>query len=193
MARGRAPAKASTTGRSSSSRKAANQLGYAKRQTLKSRTLGSQLSDVYEYQQEKVRRAKVKPLLEKDEIVGLGGTVSASEDEEGFLGKRKGIKPRLVGEKDDDSGIGEDEDEEIDSDEAFEESDEERFAGFSFSRNVSTCMFFRMYLTDLIGRYRGELSENQKQNALPVVKTGLCGLQTWTSTKMLTTESARMF
>ena len=46
------------------------------------------------------------------------------------------MKPRLVGENDDDMGIAEEDDEEIDSDEAFEESDEERFAGFSFSQKV---------------------------------------------------------
>ncbi|KAI0714788.1 Utp14 protein-domain-containing protein [Earliella scabrosa] len=119
------------------SRKAANALGYAKRQSMKSKTLGSQLSDVYEYQQERVRRAKVKPLLEKDEIAGAGGGAGGSEDEDeegtGGVGRRREVRPRLVGENDDDGGIGEDEDEEIDSDAAFEESDEERFAGFSFS------------------------------------------------------------
>ena len=122
------------------SRKAANALGYAKRQSLKSKTLGSQLSDVYEYQQERVRRAKVKPLLEKDEIAGAGGGAGGSEDEDeegtGGVGRRREVRPRLVGENDDDGGIGEDEDEEIDSDAAFEESDEERFAGFSFSHKV---------------------------------------------------------
>ncbi|KAI0756427.1 Utp14 protein-domain-containing protein [Daedaleopsis nitida] len=135
MVKGRAPGKVS---KSRPLRKAANALGYAKRQTLKSKTLGSQLSDVYEYQQEKVRRAKIKPLLEKDDTAGLRGGESGSEDEEGTMGNRRERRPRLVGENDDDDGIGEDEDEEIDSDGAFEESDEEDFAGSKFSRKSTS-------------------------------------------------------
>ncbi|PIL31303.1 hypothetical protein GSI_06001 [Ganoderma sinense ZZ0214-1] len=136
MAKGKSFGKPPSSGRPS--RKAANALGYAKRQSLKSKTLGPGLSDVYEYQQEKVRRAKVKPLLEKDESMRVGGAESGSEDEEGASGNRRSVRPRLVGENDDDMGIAEDEDEEIDSDEAFEESDEERFAGFSFSQKGKT-------------------------------------------------------
>ncbi|KAI0640105.1 Utp14 protein-domain-containing protein [Trametes polyzona] len=134
MAKGRGSGKATKPVRPA--RKAANALGYAKRQSLKSKALsGGDLGDVYEYQQEKVRRAKVKLQLEKDEMLGAGGAQSGSEDEEeGTSGRRRDTtRPRLVGENDDDDVIGEDEDEEIDSDEAFEESDEERFAGFSFS------------------------------------------------------------
>ncbi|KAI9060478.1 Utp14-domain-containing protein, partial [Trametes sanguinea] len=133
MAKNRSFGKAAKSSRPSG--KAANALGYAKRQTLKSKALSpGDIGDVYEYQQEKVRRAKVKLQLEKDEILGAGGAESGSEDDEERGSKRKrDMKPRLVGENDDDDGIGEDEDEEIDSDEAFEESDEERFAGFSFS------------------------------------------------------------
>ena len=136
MGRGKAPGKSPASGRPS--RKAANALGYAKRQSLKSKALGPGLSDVYEYQQEKVRRAKIKPLLEKDETMGMGAAGSEDEDEgeEGTTGRRRNMKPRLVGENDDDMGIAEEDDEEIDSDEAFEESDEERFAGFSFSQKV---------------------------------------------------------
>ncbi|TBU39857.1 Utp14-domain-containing protein [Dichomitus squalens] len=133
MARGRASGKFTTSSRPS--RKAANALGYAKRQSLKSNTLSSGLSDVYEYQQEKVRRAKIKPLLERDETTGMGAADSGGE-EEGAGGRRRDTRPRLIGENDDDEGIAEEDDEEIDSDEAFEESDEERFAGFSFSQKA---------------------------------------------------------
>lgn len=134
MKKGRSAGKAPTFIRPP--RKAANAVGYAKRQSLKAKILGTKIADVYEYQQEKVRRANVKPLLERDEAGAIGGVASGSEDEEGMGGRRRENRPRLVGENDDDSGIGEDEDEEIDSDEAFEESDEERFAGFSFSHKV---------------------------------------------------------
>ncbi|OBZ79687.1 Uncharacterized protein C57A7.06 [Grifola frondosa] len=131
MAKGRRPGKSMKA--QGPSRKASNALGYAKRQTLKSKTLSvGALSDVYEFQQQKVRRSKVKLQFEKDEMVG--GMGSGSEDEEdGNTRKRNEMRPRLVGENDDNDRIGEDEDEEIDSDEAFEDSDEERFAGFNFS------------------------------------------------------------
>ena len=95
MAKGRALGKQAKSQRPSN--KAANALGYAKRQSLKSKVLGPKISDVYEYQQEKVRRAKVKPLLEKDEVIGMGGRDSGSEDEEGAIGKRREVRPRLVG------------------------------------------------------------------------------------------------
>ncbi|KAI0354648.1 Utp14-domain-containing protein [Trametes cingulata] len=134
MAKGRSLGKAAKPARPS--RKAANALGYAKRQTLKSKSISrGDIEDVYEYQQDKVRRAKVKLQLEKDELLGAGGAESGSEDDgQGATGKRRDRRPRLVGENDEDDRIDEDEDEEIDSDEAFEESDEERFAGFSFSQ-----------------------------------------------------------
>ncbi|KAI0654444.1 Utp14 protein-domain-containing protein [Cubamyces menziesii] len=133
MAKGRSSGKGAKSAQSS--RKAGNALGYAKRQSLKSKALSpGDVGDVYEYQQEKVRRAKVKLQLEKDELAGVGGAESGSEEEgEGTTSRRRDTRPRLVGENDDDDKIDEDEDEEIDSDGAFDESDEERFAGFSFS------------------------------------------------------------
>lgn len=133
MARGRNLGK--STRPAPSSRKTANALGYAKRHTLKSKALSAgDLGDVYEYQQDKVRRSKVKLQLERDE---MGGARSGSEEEEeGPAAKGRDARPRLVGENDDDDAIGEDEDEEIDSDEAFEESDNERYAGFSFTEKV---------------------------------------------------------
>lgn len=120
----------------------ANALGYAKRQALKPKIPSSSraLADVYEYQPEKVRRSKVKLELEREELEGIGaGGVSGSEGEGGYEESRKGgpSRPRLVGASDDEAGkIGQDEDEEIDSDGAFDESDEERFAGFSFGPSV---------------------------------------------------------
>lgn len=112
-------------------RKAANALGYAKRKSLKSKTIQS-AADVYEYQPEKVRRSKVQLVLDKDEISGVPGEVSHEEDDEGGTE----LRPRLVGEGDNDEGIADDEDDDIDSDDAFDDSDEERFAGFKFSHKV---------------------------------------------------------
>lgn len=119
------------------SRKSANALGYAKRRSLKPQATSS-ISDVYEYQQEKVRRAKVKLQLSKDERMEFGAEGSGSEDgDDDALRRARDRRPRLVGEEDDDDNvIDEDDDEEIDSDAAFEESDEERFAGFSFASDV---------------------------------------------------------
>lgn len=111
------------------SKKKSNIAGYAKRKSLKGKTLAD-ASDVYEYQPEKVRRAKVKLLLEKDELQDGGKDDS---DAEGSVSRR--ARPRLVGEVDEDDRIGSDEDEEIDSDAAFDESDEEQFAGLNFSRS----------------------------------------------------------
>ena len=124
------------------SQKASNALGYAKRQAVKDkRPSKADIEDVYEYQPEKVRRAKVKLLYEREELTGARGEDS-DEDDEGSAGHlRRGAKPRLIGEGEDDEQIGSDEDEDIDSDEAFDESDEERFAGFGFSQKVCCCTF----------------------------------------------------
>ena len=119
------------------SKKASNVAGYAKRKSLKGKALAD-ASDIYEYQPEKVRRGKVRLDLEKDELQGVGGDDS---DGEGSVSGR--VRPRLVGENDEDDRIGSDEDEEIDSDAAFDESDEEQFAGFNFSSNkVRVCILF---------------------------------------------------
>lgn len=72
--------------------------------------------------------------LEKDEMQGINGGDDES-DAEGSTAGHGGLRPRLVGENDDDDRIASDEDEELDSDAAFDESDEERFAGFDFSRS----------------------------------------------------------
>ncbi|KAH9996496.1 Utp14 protein-domain-containing protein [Russula vinacea] len=70
-------------------------------------------SDVYEYQSHKVRRAHISLSLDKMKPANM---------------------PRLIGESVEDEDVPSEDDEELDSDAAFEESDEERFAGFSFPR-----------------------------------------------------------
>ena len=118
---------------SASSRHAA--AGYAKRKSakLKKPQLQGSADDVYEYEPGKTRRAKVRLQLEKDELRDAGSGDSGSEDQPEDS-SRKRFQPRLVGDADDEDGVAEDEDEEIDSDEAFGESDEERFAGSNFPR-----------------------------------------------------------
>jgi hypothetical protein len=96
-------------------------------------------SDVYEYQSQKVRRANVPLSLDKEEA-----------DEHGFDSDGDLVadirKPRLIGESVEDEKIPSEDDEELDSDAAFEESDEERFAGFSFPkvRHVLTLPFIAL-------------------------------------------------
>jgi U3 small nucleolar RNA-associated protein 14 len=82
-------------------------------------------SDVYEYQSHKVRRAHIPLSLDKDEAHEHG---AASDDD--FAADTR--KPRLIGENVEDEDIPSEDDEELDSDAAFEDTDEERFAGFSF-------------------------------------------------------------
>ena len=117
-----------------SNQKASNAAGYAKRKATRSKTT-SNVSDIYEFEQEKVRRAKVKLQLEKDELAGAPGEESGSEAEEERGHGKQELRPRLVGEDDNDEGIAEEDDEDIDSDAAFDESDEDRFAGFDFSHS----------------------------------------------------------
>ncbi|KAI0050580.1 Utp14-domain-containing protein [Auriscalpium vulgare] len=116
-------------GRSGGSKSAAftrksNATGYAKRQSRKA--TGSSGFDVYEHQQQKVRRGNVKLTLDKEEAAEFG---EESDDEV----QRNALRARLIGETVDNEQIDPDDDEELDSDEAFEESDNERFAGFSFA------------------------------------------------------------
>ena len=82
-------------------------------------------SDVYEYQSHKVRRAHIPLSLDKDEAHEHG---AASDDD--FDANIR--KPRLIGENVEGEDIPSEDDEELDSDAAFEDTDEERFAGFSF-------------------------------------------------------------
>ena len=84
-------------------------------------------SDVYEYQSQKVRRANIPLSLNKEEKNEHGS------DSDGDLVANI-RRPRLIGESVEDEGIPSEDDEELDSDAAFEESDEERFAGFSFPK-----------------------------------------------------------
>lgn len=115
----------------------ANAAGYAKRHSKKVKTAhGLQSSDVYEYAPELTRRSKVKLDLDHDEAAEYGVGVDGDNDEE-----RDELRARLIGENGENEMIDSGDDEEIDSDAAFEESDEDRFAGF-FSSKVSLCTTF---------------------------------------------------
>jgi hypothetical protein len=121
-----------------SSRKT-NATGYAKRQSLKAKTLAG-LSDVYEYAPDsKTRRSKVTLEIGRDEAAEIGlGRGGGESDDEAMDGEDMRMKARLIGEGD---VIDSEDDEDIDSDAAFEESDEERFGGFSFNHQVCRSNF----------------------------------------------------
>ncbi|VDC05781.1 unnamed protein product [Peniophora sp. CBMAI 1063] len=105
----------------------ANAVGYAKRHAGKAKA--GALSDVYEHQQQRVRRDKVRLDLDRDEEADRG---FAGSDDEGF--DRDALRARLIGENVDDEMIDSEDDEELDSDAAFESGDEEQYAGFSFGK-----------------------------------------------------------
>jgi U3 small nucleolar RNA-associated protein 14 len=93
----------------------ANAAGYARRHSRKAENPKS-LSDVYEYQPGKVGRLKVGLELSRDEAAEFGHDGSDGE------GEGRELVARLVGENE--TLDSEDDDEEVESDDAFEESDE---------------------------------------------------------------------
>ncbi|KAF8195123.1 Utp14-domain-containing protein [Pholiota molesta] len=107
------------------SRSEANVAGYEKRQARKAKA-GPALTDLYEHvQQNKGRRSKITLDLDRDEAMEFGVGLDGVDEN-----AREQLRARLIGELSDDEEIASGDDEEIDSDAAFEESDEERFAGF---------------------------------------------------------------
>lgn len=134
MARSGRPARPTQPRKTSSSSRKANAEGFAKRQSRKaSNPSGPTFSgDIYEHIQHTGRRSRtnVSTRLAKDEAEEFGVRGSDDGDSEGEDNLREGLtRARLVGEEGVDSG----DDEEIDSDEAFGEEDEERFSGFKFA------------------------------------------------------------
>ena len=112
------------------SSKKSNALGYAKRQ---SRNSNKEPGDVYEYAPDsKIRRSKVSLDVGRDEEDLVDGH-RGDEDSDGDDVEDMRMRARLIGEGEE---IDSDDDEDISSDAAFEESDEERFAGMGFSDKV---------------------------------------------------------
>ena len=87
------------------------------------------MQDVYDYQPGRNRRGGISLQFDEDEIRGS----RFDDDEED---EQSGRRPRLIGEGEEDERIGSDEDEDIDSDAAFDESDEEEFAGSNVLKKV---------------------------------------------------------
>jgi U3 small nucleolar RNA-associated protein 14 len=127
MARSRSGRQGKTT---VSTRKSKNS-AYGNRKSHKAKD--ALISEVYEHQQEKVRRGTIKPVLDREEMVD-GAHGSDSEDDNGHGSVVGAKRARLIGEFMDDEKIDSEDDEEIDSDDAFDEEDEEQFAGIAFRR-----------------------------------------------------------
>ncbi|KAG6380581.1 Utp14 protein-domain-containing protein [Boletus reticuloceps] len=99
------------------------------------------IDDVYEYAPSKVRRAKVALSLDRHEIKGRRYT---SDDEMDLAGLGQGamekLRARLIWDDEDgDAGgrVDSEDDEDIDSEDAFEESDRDEFAGSGFVRKCA--------------------------------------------------------
>lgn len=137
--------------RQKQSLKKANAFGYAKRQSRKAKNHAS-VDDVYEYEPGKSRRSNVRLELDKDESKEFG---IASDGEIGDNVDREALRARLIGEAEEDDVIASGDDEEIDSDGAFEESDEERFGEF-FTRKVRA-------FADRIGHYTDTHYRKEKE------------------------------
>jgi len=121
--------------------KKAHAAGYARRQSQKSVQRGkatASFDDVYEYAPEEGRRAKIGLELDREEAMDRDHYASDNEVNLGGMGQdgKEGLRARLLGENKDDEQVDSADDEEIQSDDAFDESDEETYAGFDFSRKV---------------------------------------------------------
>lgn len=121
------------SGRPTTTRKTASKTR-AERQM---RTAKVSLLDVYEHQQRKVRRDKVQLTLGNDEASEFRRDDTDDEQPE-----RDALRARLIGENIDNERVDSEDDEEIDSDAAFESGDDEQYAGFTFGKQVSRrCIF----------------------------------------------------
>jgi U3 small nucleolar RNA-associated protein 14 len=114
--------------------KKSNAVGFSRRQARKNARQSTSVNDVYEFQSEKVRRSQVALRLTKEELAELGRD-NASESEGDNHGDGR-PQPRLIGQNSDDERVDSEDDEDIDSDAAFGESDEETFVGYGFTRKV---------------------------------------------------------
>ncbi|QRV97720.1 U3 small nucleolar RNA-associated protein 14 [Ceratobasidium sp. AG-Ba] len=107
----------------------ANIRGYAARQARKAASSSGNSLDVYEYSANKVRRAGIPLTLDREEEVGAG----KADDGDDELNEVREKLRRHIANGEEEGVVLDDDDEEIDSDAAFEdESDEERFASFKF-------------------------------------------------------------
>ena len=114
--------------------KTSNAIGFSRRQARRKARQSTSVNNIYEFQPEKVRRSKVALRLTKEELAELGRDNASDSEDDGHRGGQP--QPRLIGQNSEDEGVDSEDDEDIDSDAAFGESDEETFAGYGFVRKV---------------------------------------------------------
>jgi U3 small nucleolar RNA-associated protein 14 len=110
-------------------RSQANIAGYEKRLARKAKS--SPTTNLYEHLPEKTHRSKIALDLGRDDEFEFPNAWDGADDED-----REGLRAWLIGESHEDGEkVASDDDDEVNSDAAFEESDEERF-GLLFSHKV---------------------------------------------------------
>src|SRR6266446_866698 len=181
----------STMARPSKNQRSSNPPPSLRPSTFKRRAnrLGnSARTDVYEYQSQRVRRAHILLSLDKDEAHEHG----AVSDDDTDSNVRK---PRLIGENVEDEDIPSEDDEELDSDAAFEESDEERFAGFSFPNVRRSSPFPRItltaYTTSLGVRPRVK-ARSGTRDLIPQKLATTMAIVLWIQKRLVTRETSSM-
>lgn len=113
-----------------------NVSGYKKRHERKDKS--GQLDDLYEYTASKNKRAHVELHVDRDELASQGPSKNALEDNDEIDSDTETLRRKISANMNGEFGVVDsDDDEDIDSDEAFEgESDEERFDNFKFAEKV---------------------------------------------------------
>ena len=139
--------------------KKSNAIGFSRRQARKKTRQSTSVDDVYEFQPEKVRRSKVALRLTRAELAELGRDNASDSEGDNHRGGQP--QPRLIGQNSGDEGVDSEDDENIDSDAAFGESDEETFAGYGFTRKVGRTSWPSIY-TCPIPRFAGSADQKAK-------------------------------
>ena len=114
-----------------------NASGYQKRLERKNKRRHDNDPDVYEYSATRNKRANIAPDVDKDELQGMG---QGFPDDDAANNDMEVLRQKIAANIAEDTGVvNSEDDEDIDSDAAFEgESDEERFGTFKFAEKVCT-------------------------------------------------------
>lgn len=134
-----------------------NATGYQKRQDRKNKQREDQNPDVYEYTVGRNKRAGVSMQLDEDELVGNDKHADGGADEDdGDDSDMEKLRRKIAANMEGDMGVVDSEDDEdIDSDAAFEgESDEERFGAFKFAEKVCVTVSISEQPTNIVSFHR---------------------------------------
>jgi hypothetical protein len=130
-------------------RKKANIAGFEKRMARKPQMKNSSNMDVYEYNEKEGRKGKSRANITLDLSKEEAREYGIRDDEENELDDIEKMRLKLkMG--DEENIIDSDDDEDIDSDAAFGESDEERFASYNLKVCISRPQFISRTLNKTI-------------------------------------------